>query len=137
MSTVEATDKKPSPNIVITESAQDYLEALLAKQDAPDIGVRIFVEKPGTPAAECCMAYCHPGDEHAKDYLIALPNKFKVFLEHESLDYLEDACIDYNKDRFGGQLTFKAPKAKVPKIDPDAGIKERINYILYLSLIHI
>ena len=38
--------------------------------------------------------------------------------------------IDYNKDRFGGQLTFRAPNSKVPRVGPDASIEERITYIL-------
>jgi Fe/S biogenesis protein NfuA len=41
-----------------------------------------------------------------------------------------DAVIDYNKDRFGGQLTFRAPNSKVPRVGPDASIEERITYIL-------
>jgi len=38
--------------IDITETAQDYLRDLLSKQDQAEIGVRIFVERPGTPHAE-------------------------------------------------------------------------------------
>ena len=49
--------------ITITESAQNYLNDLLSKQDNEGIGVRIFVEKPGTPSAECCMAYCPKEEE--------------------------------------------------------------------------
>lgn len=43
-------------NIKITESAQDYLAELLAKQEVEGIGVRIFVEHAGTPRAG---AVCH------------------------------------------------------------------------------
>ena len=35
----------------------------------------------------------------------------------------EDAVIDYNKDRFGGQLTFRAPNSKVPKVGADASVE--------------
>ena len=38
-------------NLTITESAQDYLAELLAKQDDV-IGVRVFITQPGTPKAE-------------------------------------------------------------------------------------
>ena len=31
----------------------------------------------------------------------------------------------------GGQLTIKAPNARVPKVGPDAPIEDRINYVLY------
>ena len=52
-----------APNITVTPPAQQYLRELLAKQDSPGIGVRVFVEKPGTPQAECCMAYCPIGEQ--------------------------------------------------------------------------
>ncbi len=116
-------------NITITESAQGYLADLLSKQDTDGIGVRIFVEHPGTPRAECCMAYNQPGEEDSADLKFSYDN-FAAFIEASSVPYLEDAVIDYNKDRFGGQLTFRAPNSKVPKVGADASIEERINYVL-------
>lgn len=117
------------PKITVTEGAQGYLQELLAKQDTPGIGVRIFVENPGTPRAECCMAYCTPGEEQADDARLDYAG-FSAFIEAKSVPYLEDAVIDYNKDRFGGQLTFKAPKSKMPNLGPDASTEEKINYVL-------
>ncbi|WP_299188898.1 Fe-S biogenesis protein NfuA [uncultured Psychrobacter sp.] len=116
-------------NITITESAQGYLAELLSKQDTDGIGVRIFVEHPGTPRAECCMAYNQPGEEDSADLRFDYED-FSAFIEGASVPYLEDAVIDYNKDRFGGQLTFRAPNSKVPKVGADASVEERINYIL-------
>ena len=124
---IEQSDIKS--NITITPSAQDYLTELLAKQETPGIGVRIFVEHPGTPRAECCMAYNQPGEEDEAD--LQLPfGAFTAYIEASSVPYLEDAVIDYNKDRFGGQLTFRAPNSKVPKVGADASVEERINYVL-------
>ena len=119
--------------ITVTESAQGYLRDLLARQDSPGIGVRIFVENPGTPKAECCMAYCTPGEAQADDVRIDYPD-FPAYIDGRSVSYLEDAVIDYNKDRFGGQLTFKAPKSKVPNFGPDASLEERINYVLFSEI---
>ena len=31
----------------------------------------------------------------------------------------------------GGQLTIKAPNAKMPKVDDNSPIEDRINYVLY------
>ena len=53
--------------LTVTKAAQEYLKELLAGQESPGIGVRIFVEKPGTPYAECCMAYCPAGEEQEDD----------------------------------------------------------------------
>lgn len=116
--------------ITITESAQGYLRELLARQNSEGIAVRIFVESPGTPRAECCMAYCTVGENQPDDILVHYGD-FTAWVELKSAPYLEDAVIDYNKDRMGGQLTFKAPKSKVPNLGAEASLEERINYVLY------
>ena len=41
--------------ITITESAQEYLAELLSKQEDA-LGVRVFINDPGTPRAETCIA---------------------------------------------------------------------------------
>lgn len=120
-------------NITITESAQGYLAELLSKQNTDGIGVRIFVEHPGTPRAECCMAYNQPGEEDSADVKFSYDD-FDAFIDAASVPYLEDAVIDYNKDRFGGQLTFRAPNSKVPKVGADASVEERINYVLQAEI---
>ena len=117
------------PNLLITPSAQEYLGDLLAKQNTPGIGVRVFVEHPGTPRAECCMAYSAPDEVVPTDYKQDYPD-FPAYVDAPSIPYLVDAVIDYNKDRFGGQLTFRAPNSKVPRVGPDASIEERITYVL-------
>ena len=117
------------PNLLITPSAQEYLRDLLAKQNTPGIGVRVFVENPGTPRAECCMAYSAPDEVVATDYVQQYPD-FAAYVDAPSIPYQLDAVIDYNKDRFGGQLTFRAPNSKVPRVGPDASIEERITYVL-------
>ena len=126
--TQEGSTEKTT-NIKITDSAQIYLHDLLAKQDTDGIGVRIFVENAGTPRAECCMAYSQPDEHNPDDLKLEYPT-FTAYIDSPSLPYLADAVIDYNKDRFGGQLTFRAPNSKVPKIGANASLEERINYVL-------
>jgi len=87
------------PNLLITPTAQEYLKDLLDKQNTPGIGVRVFVENPGTPRAECCMAYSAPEEVVPTDYKQDYPD-FPAFVDAPSIPYLLDAVIDYNKDRF-------------------------------------
>ncbi|CAM2972649.1 Fe-S biogenesis protein NfuA [Acinetobacter celticus] len=117
------------PNLLITPNAQEYLKDLLEKQNTPGIAVRIFVENSGTPRAECCMAYSAPEEVVPADFKQDYP-EFVAFIDAPSIPYLLDAVIDYNKDRFGGQLTFRAPNSKVPRVGPDASVEERITYVL-------
>ncbi|MDG2271325.1 MAG: Fe-S biogenesis protein NfuA [Halioglobus sp.] len=115
--------------ITITDSAQDYLAELLTKQEDA-LGVRVFINQPGTARAETCIAYCREGDVQEGDDVVEL-EKFKVWYEASSLPYLEDALVDYSKDRMGGQLTIKAPNAKMPRVDADSPMEDRVNYVLY------
>ena len=119
-----------TPNITITEAALDYLAELLAKQDEGVLGVRMFVNQPGTPKAETCIAYCREGDDKPDDYVHVYP-QFKAFFERRSLPFLEEALVDFAKDRMGGQLTIKAPNAKLPKVGEDSPLEDRVNYLLY------
>ena len=115
--------------VTITESAQDYLAELLSKQEDA-LGVRVFINQPGTPRAETCIAYCREGDVQEADETVELP-KFTVWYEAHSLPFLEDALVDYAKDRMGGQLTIKAPNAKLPRVDENSSLEDRVNYVLY------
>ena len=116
--------------IDISESAQRYLRELLSKQDDADVGIRVFVAQPGTPHAETCIAYCRPGEEQEGDIPVGYDG-FTAWFEERSAPYLEEAVVDYQEDRMGGQLTIKAPNARVPKVGPDAPLEDRINYVLY------
>lgn len=121
------------PLIRITDTASEYLHDLLASQAKEGIGVRIFVERPGTPYAECCMAYCPAGEQEDDDVRFDYSG-FHAWIEGKSVKYLEDAVIDFKKDSMGGQLTFRAPKSRVPDISPDASLEEKINYTLYAEI---
>ena len=123
------TEKFEINGITITESAQDYLVELLAKQDDA-LGVRVFINQPGTPRAETCIAYARDGDVQDDDVKVGY-DKFDAWFEGRSLPYLEDALVDYSKDRMGGQLTIKAPNSKMPRVDDDSPLEDRINYLLH------
>ena len=116
--------------IDISSSAQTYLQSLLAKQEDAGVAIRIFVAQPGTPQAETCIAYCRPGEEQEGDIAVEYEG-FRAWFEGRSEPYLEDAQVDYQEDQMGGQLTIKAPNARVPKVGPDAPIEDRINYVIY------
>lgn len=116
--------------ITITDPAQEYLVSLLEKQGEEVIGVRIFINAPGTPKAETCIAYCRTGDVKEDDVTEEFKG-FRVYFEARSLPFLNDALVDFSTDRMGGQLTIKAPNAKRPQVGEDSPLEDRINYVLY------
>ena len=119
--------------VTITESAQTYLAGLLAKQEAKDVGVRVFITEPGTPMAETCIAYCRPEETQEDDIKVAY-EQFDGYIDARSEPFLEGALVDYAEDRMGGQLTIKAPNAKVPKVSDDSPLEDQINYVLHSQI---
>ena len=114
----------------ITDAAAQYLTELLAKQNVPGMSVRVFITQPGTPYAETCLAYCRQEEVNANDEIMDV-NDLRVYLDKQSVLYMEAAKIDFAKDKMGGQLTIKAPNAKMPKVTSDSPVEEQITYILY------
>ena len=101
--------------ITITNTAEDYLAKLIEDKNEPGTAVRVFISDPGTPNAETCLAYCKPDELVPSDTLISLP-KLSVYVEERSIPFLVDAEVNYDVDNFGGQLTIKAPNARLPNI---------------------
>src|SRR6056300_945638 len=116
--------------ITITNTAEDYLSKLIAEKDEPGTAVRVFISDPGTPNAETCLAYCKPDEVVPTDTLISLP-KLSVYVEERSIPFLLDAEVNFDTDNFGGQLTIKAPNARLPNISLDSSVEDRINYVIY------
>ena len=116
--------------ITITKTAEDYLAKLIAEKNEPGMAVRVFISDPGTANAETCLAYCKPDEFVASDTLISL-STLSVYVEERSIPFLLDAEVNYDVDNFGGQLTIKAPNARLPNISPDSPLEDRVNYVIY------
>lgn len=114
--------------IHITDAAQEHFAKLLANQE---IGtqIRVFVINPGTPTAECGVSYCPPDAVEATDTELQF-EKLSAFVDELSAPYLDDAEIDFVTDQLGSQLTLKAPNAKMHKVDDNAPLMERVEYLL-------
>ncbi|MFT4733025.1 MAG: Fe/S biogenesis protein NfuA [Gammaproteobacteria bacterium] len=114
--------------INISESAQTHFGKLLSQQ-GEGTNIRVFVVNPGTSTAECGVSYC-PADA-VEETDVTLPfNGFNAVVDKESAPYLEEAEIDFVTDQMGSQLTLKAPNAKAKKLSDDAGLVERVNYMI-------
>ncbi len=114
--------------ITISEQAQEHFVKLLSKQ-AEGTNIRVFVVNPGTSGAECGVSYCPPDAVEESDLTLNF-NGFDAVVDRESAPYLEEAEIDFVTDQMGSQLTLKAPNAKARKVDDDAPLISRINYMI-------
>ena len=119
--------------IDLSDSAQEYLKGLLEKQEDDVVGIRIFINDPGTPRAETCIAYARQ-DDIGEENIVREYAGFTAYFDEKSWSYLEEAKVDYAADRMGGQLTIKAPNSKMPKVSDDSPLEDRINYLLYTEV---
>jgi len=58
-------------------------------------------------------------------------NRLPPSSTREASLFLEEALVDFAEDRMGGQLTIKAPNAKLPKVSADSPLEDQVNYILH------
>ena len=116
--------------INITKSAEEYFAKLIQDKNDTDLSIRIFISDPGTPKAETWLAYCKPEEAMPDDMILNL-DLINVNIEKRSIPFLKDCEVNFDNDTFGGQLTIKAPNARLPNISPDSPVEDRINYVIY------
>lgn len=115
--------------IQISESATNYFRHLLAQQEIEGLGIRVRAVEAGTPRADCVLEYCEKGDL-AGDEMCIECSGFDLFVEAASVDWLDEARIDYQVDATGGQLTIRAPRIKGDAPGADAPFAERVQYVI-------
>lgn len=115
--------------ISISDAAQAHFSKLLEKQ--PDgTNIRVFVMNAGTPNAECGVSYCPVDAVEPEDIRLPFAG-FDALIDPQSAPFLAEAAIDFVSDQMGSQLTLKAPNAKMRKVDDDAPLIERIEYVIH------
>ncbi|MBP7546413.1 MAG: Fe-S biogenesis protein NfuA [Corallincola sp.] len=115
--------------IAISAEAQGHFAKLLANKPQGTC-IRVFVLNPGTAQAECGVSYCEPEAIAEDDQHLPQEAGFTVVVDPQSAPFLLDASIDFVTDKLGSQLTLKAPNAKVRKVEENAPLDERVEYVL-------
>jgi Fe/S biogenesis protein NfuA len=124
-----ANDMPSAPQIQLDDAATRYFQKLLEKQDISGIGVRMRAHLPGTVNADCKLEFCEPEEVSERDSVLQCEG-FCVYIDAESLPFLDGTQISYQADAAGGQLTIKAPKLKAKIPASDASVLERVQYVI-------
>lgn len=91
--------------IIITESAQQRITALLAEENNPNLRVRAFVQGGGCSG----MQYGFTLDESTNaedDFEVS-----GVLIDSMSMQYMSGATIDWQEDGMGSQFVINNPNA--------------------------
>ncbi len=124
-----SVDAVTLPKINISESAEKHFNHLIAKEDMPGMGLRIFLDHPGRPNADISISFCPPGEHRAGDIPVEF-EQFTLYIDRSSVSYLIDAEIDYKSDKMGGQLAITAPNLRATKPSDEANLTDKVNFIL-------
>jgi iron-sulfur cluster insertion protein len=95
--------------ITVTETAQTKIKSLFDEEGNPDLKLRTFVQGGGCSG----MQYGFTFDEETNedDFEIAA-GEIKLLIDSMSMQYLNDAVIDYVEDTMGSSFTIKNPNAQ-------------------------
>lgn len=115
--------------IDISERAQTYFNRLLEQQDIEGLGIRLRVREGGTPAATCELEFCEPADLSGNEWTVECP-RFQLYVDGDSVRWLDGASIDYESNATGGQLNIRAPSIKGRMPGDEAGVVERVQYVI-------
>lgn len=115
-------------NLILTPRALTHFKQLLQNEDEV-LNIRMSVENPGTINADLGITFCPLGENAATDVTLQYDD-FKVFLEQTSVQYLQDAVIDYLENAVGGELTVKAPLIRGERPNPELSLAERVKFVL-------
>lgn len=93
--------------VTLTPVALEKVQAILAQENTPGLGLRIFVRGGGCSGLSYGMAL----DERAEDDLVADHDGVMVLVDPMSAMYLTGAEIDYQESLMGGGFSVNNPNA--------------------------
>jgi Fe/S biogenesis protein NfuA len=115
--------------IDISERAQAHFQRLLAQQGGDGLGIRLRVVEAGTPAAQCELEFCDTHELTGDEWTVECAG-FNLYVDSESMRWLDPANIDYETHATGSQLNIRAPRIKGDAPGEGAGIVERVRFVL-------
>ena len=113
----------------ITEEAEVYVADLFEQQDEKDLGLKVDVEKAGTPVATVTFNFCIKSD--LPDSYQEFPFiGFSAFIDESNNQYLSDSHVALKIDGTNKKLTITAPNAKGEAPKDDAPLEEKVMFTI-------
>ena len=113
----------------ITEEAEIYVADLFEQQDEKDLGLKVDVEKAGTPVATVTFNFCIKND--LPDSYQEFPYiGFSAFIDESNNQYLSDSHVALKVDGTNKKLTITAPNAKGEAPKDDAPLEEKVLFTI-------
>ncbi|QCO67635.1 NfuA family Fe-S biogenesis protein [Luteimonas yindakuii] len=115
--------------IQISDSAQTHFRTLIEREGLPGLGVRLAAMHAGTSRADVRLEFAEPADLRGDEWAVDCEG-FTLWLEADSVRWLDGAEIDYAVQATGGQLQIRAPKIKGEVPADSASLVERVRWLV-------
>ncbi|MDH5821488.1 NfuA family Fe-S biogenesis protein [Luteimonas sp. RD2P54] len=119
--------------IEISDTAQTHFRKLIEREGSPGLGVRLAAVDPGTVRADVRLEFAGPAELQGDEWAIDCEG-FTLWLDADSVRYLDGASIDYATQATGGQLQIRAPKIKGETPDESASLVERVRWLVEFEI---
>ena len=117
----------------ITEEAEIYVADLFEQQDEKDLGLKVDVEKAGTPVATVTFNFCIKSDLPASYQEFPYVG-FSAFIDESNNQYLSDSHVALKVDGTNKKLTITAPNAKGEAPKDDAPLEEKVLFTIVTEI---
>jgi Fe/S biogenesis protein NfuA len=118
-----------SAMISLSAAAQEHFRKLIEQQALPGLGIRLVAVAPGTPKGDCQLEFCEPADRDGTEWEVECDG-FSLFVDSQSVPFLDAATIDYARSPTGGELTIRAPALRGSIPGADASVVERVRHVI-------
>ena len=109
--------------IEITKAARDKFLEVVASDGRQGHGLRVIVERGGTPRPEFALNFVGP-DDVGEDDVVEDVGEFKVYMDPLSAPWLKGARVDYIDSLSESGFKVDAPNAGVPR--PEGPVAEAV-----------
>ncbi len=115
--------------IEITETAQTHFRTILQAQGGDAVGIRISAINPGTPSADARLEFAEQGDLLGDEWQIECAG-FILYVDADSVKFLNGAYIDIASSATGSQLVIRAPDIKGKSPDSGSSLAEQVMWLI-------
>jgi Fe/S biogenesis protein NfuA len=122
----KSDNSESTQRVVVTDNARAKLTELIQNAAAPVLGVRILAEATSPVNPEYSLAFVQEGEDFEDDTVLDFDD-FKIFIDADSLEFVENVQLDFVQQGMGGG--FRIDKVVKPG-ELSGDIAERLQQII-------
>lgn len=116
--------------IHVDSRAQAYFRTLLERQGDDIVGIHLSAVAPGTARADVALRYCERADLRGDEWQVDVCEGLTFYIDADSAPFLDQAEIALRSEGTAEQLSIRAPALRAAAPAADAGLVERIRWLL-------